>query len=97
MLWMEKFTLVSSPATVTVLLPILDKLGASFWMTFGARWFTFSTSFATHTMWTFTKLEKLTYIIKLDTLFMGMGAAVLTVNLLNFELIEASQKFVFVE
>ena len=34
MLWMEKFALVSSPATVTVLLPILDKLGASFWMAF---------------------------------------------------------------
>ena len=97
MLWMEKFALVSSPATVTVLLPILDKLGASFWMAFRAGWFTFSTSFATHTMWTFTKLEKLTYIIKLDTMFMGIGATVLTVNLLNFKFIQASQKFIFVE
>ena len=83
MLWVVKFALVSSTTTVTVLPSILDKLGASFWMTFRAGWFTFSTSFATHTMWTFTKLEKLTYIIKLDTLFMGMGAAVLTVNLFN--------------
>ena len=86
MLWVEK-PAVFTPTTVPVLLSILDKLGAAFWMIFGTGWFPFCCSFSTNTVWAFTDLEKLTYIIKLVIRFGNMSAIALTLNLFFLQFI----------
>ena len=91
MFWVEKLA-VFSPATITVLLSILDELVAALWMNFGTRWSSFCCSFPTDAMWAFADLERLTYIFKFEILFRDIGV-VLIMNLFFFEFIKAGHKF----